>query len=89
MLKRYLDNYYSNALIDQLGSLIHDSYNLDIKALKENKLWKLQIKKRKYNDLQYTTIFEFEESNAISILCAIHDYFKDILDMLDAYIKKE
>lgn len=84
MIKKILDNYFTNALIREFRSraLI---YGLDLRItdLKDKVI--LSVKDRKYRSDYYKTIFKFNKEDSVYYMCNLLETNKEFIELLKKY----
>ena len=88
MIKKILDNYYSNKLINYCKSCLQ-RYIIDIRITETKTNVDIEIKMPKYNDKQFISIFNFHKGNAFIYLCEQEEIKKILLERAKKYSESQ
>lgn len=88
MIKKLIDNYFTNALIRELKSqaLIN---GLDLKVTEVKNRVLISVKDRKYRSDYYKIIFKFNKEDSIYYVCNLLETNKEFKELIKKYQKIE
>ena len=86
MLKRILDNYYSNNLINTIYYYIHALWDFDIKTTKGKDYCLIFVKERK--EEKYNLIYKFKKDKALIYISNIDDVIEEVKRNINDYSER-
>lgn len=86
-IKKIIDEYYSEKLIQMIENNINVIFYLDLKTEKHENRYFIYVKRKEYNDLQYTHIYNFREKDALFFLLDQQEFKKTIRKIIDEYLE--
>ena len=88
VITKILDNYYSDKLIETIKDEINHKWFIDIRVKNNgNKVW-VEVKRKKYNDNQYETIFGFYKRNAFANLIDVEKVREKVSKNVNIYFER-
>lgn len=87
MIERILDKYYAKKVGTELLDYFNARYNLDFKLEKINGHYNFLVKKRKYKDKEYKSIYAIIFSRSIFYAVDINKTIKEVEYNLKEYLK--
>lgn len=88
-IDKILDEYYSRKLTKDIQKCLLFKYDLDVRTEWEKDVVRIQIKKRKYKDNQYYTVFLFKCDTALRYLIRFDEVKDALKDSIKYYFEKE
>lgn len=89
VITKILDNYCSDKLIETIKDEIYYNHFVDVRTKDNgNKVW-VEVKKQKYKDNQYETIFGFYKREAFAHLIDVEKVREKVNKNVEFYLKKE
>ena len=91
IIKKMLDKYYIDKLTNEIRESCIFKYDLDFRVTDDanNKKVYLAVKKRKYKEAEYATIFTFGYDDALIMLIKLNDVKQMVNDYIKDYLERE
>lgn len=87
MIERILDKYFAKKIANELLEHFNSIYNLDFKLEKINGHYNFLVKKRKYKDSEYKSIYAIIISKSIFYIIDLDKTIKEVAHNLKEYLK--
>lgn len=88
-IDKILDEYYSRKLAKRIRECVLFNYSLDERTIFEKNVVRIQIKKKKYRDDQYYTIFDYKYDEALGYLISFNNVRNIIENSITCYFENE